>query len=64
MRAHWPDKDGAILHEFMQSVDAPSKRSKYAAALSDFQSFVSKRPLNQGTLRAWLQACAVKHPIY
>lgn len=64
MRERWPDKDGAMLHEFMQSVDAPSKCTKYAAALSDFQSFVRKRPLNQGTLRTWLRACAVKHPIY
>ena len=60
----WPDKTAAMVREFMQSVDAPSKRARYASALKDFQDFVGKRPLNQSTLRMWLSACAAKHPMH
>ena len=64
MRTRWPDKNGALVEEFLRSFHAPSKRVRYASALNDFQNFVKKRSLNQTTLRAWLRACSAKYGTY
>jgi integrase/recombinase XerD len=64
VRTRWPDKNGALVKEFLRSFHAPSKRARYASALNDFQNFVKKRSLNQTTLRAWLRACSAKYGTY
>src|SRR6058998_83072 len=64
VRTRWPDKNGALVEEFLRSFHAPSKRVRYASALNDFQNFVKKRSLNQTTLRAWLRTYAAKYGKY
>src|SRR5262249_7225157 len=64
VRTPWPDKNGALIEEFLRSFHAPSKRARYASALNDLQKFVKKRSLNQSTLRAWLRTCAAKYGKY
>jgi integrase/recombinase XerD len=64
VRTRWPDKNGALVEEFLRSFHAPSKRVRYASALNDFQNFAKKRSLNQTTLRAWLRTYAAKYCKY
>jgi integrase/recombinase XerD len=64
VRTAWPDKNGALVQEFLRSFHAPSKRARYASALNDLQKFVKKRSLNQTTLPVWLRTCSAKYGTY
>ena len=57
---HWPDKDEALLNEFLRQSGYARHQWGYRSMLRHFQRFVSKRkrPLAEETLRAWLKAGA------
>jgi integrase/recombinase XerD len=56
--SYWPDKDEALLRQFVEQLKLRRYDVSYCCVLRDFQRFVSQDSapgtLNQATLRAWL----------
>lgn len=60
---HWPDKDEALLNEFLEQTGYATKNTgAYRFILRHFQRFAGKRkrPLDERTLRSWLKSCAAE----
>ena len=60
---HWPDKDEALLNEFLDQIGYARKNTgAYRFILRHFQRFAGerKRPLDERTLRSWLKSCAAE----
>jgi integrase/recombinase XerD len=60
---HWPDKDEALLSEFLDQIGYATKNTgAYRFILRHFQRFAGKRkrPLDERTLRSWLKSCAAE----
>lgn len=60
---HWPDKEEALLNEFLGQLGySPENVCAYRSMLRHFQRFASKRkrPLAEQTLRSWLKKCAAE----
>jgi integrase/recombinase XerD len=57
----WPDKDEALLNEYIQQLPPSTKRQAYRRVIHRFQTFVNDNsPLNQEALQAWLRARSVQ----
>ena len=56
--SYWPDKDEALLRQFVEQLKLRRYGVSYCCLLRDFQRFVSEdsppRTLTHATLRAWL----------
>ena len=58
---HWPDKEEALLNEFLDQLGySPENLWAYRSMPRHFQRFASKRkqPLAEQTLQSWLKTCA------
>jgi site-specific recombinase XerD len=55
---NWPDKEEALLQQFLRESGYAPNRCAYRHTLSQFQGFVGRRkqPLARETLRSWLKA--------
>lgn len=64
----WPDKNEALLKQFVERLELRRYGGTYRGVLRQFQSFVSKhsakRSLTQATLRAWSKERMKQSPLH
>jgi hypothetical protein len=64
----WPDKEEALLKEFMEALKLRTSGAPYRSVLRGFQRFVSRRArrsrLSEATIVAWLRQRSKESPIH
>ena len=64
----WPDKEEALLKEFMEALKLRTSGAPYRSVLRGFQRFVSRRArrsrLSESTIVAWLRHRSKESPIH